>query len=102
MRLNKKGEKKDVGLVTISSLFDKYKKTLIAPEKTVTQTFIEIVKDLYQWDIDSEAVHYNPNSKILNFSGSSILKTEIKLHKREILTHLKGRLGPKSAPKDIL
>lgn len=101
MRINKDGEKKNEGLRNINSLFDKYKKILIAPEKTTISTFIEVVEDLYGWKISDEIVSYSPNSKTISVSGSGVLKSELQLNKKEILTHLKGRLGTKSCPKDI-
>lgn len=96
----KKGDRKD-GMVNVSSLFDKYKKVLIAPEASVINTFVEVVDDLYGWPIDASQVAYNPGTKILSTKVSGPIKTELKLRKKEILNHLKGRLGHKSVPRDI-
>lgn len=102
MRINRKGEKKNEGLVNINSLFDKYKKILKAPEKTVTNTFVEVVHDLYGISLKSEHISYSPNTKVISINQGGALKTEMKLHKKEILTHMRGRLGINSCPKDIL
>ena len=100
-RENKIGERKE-GMINVSSLFDKYKKILTAPEASIVNAFIEVVDDLYGWPISLKQVTYNPNTKILSIKAGGPLKTEMKLHKKEILNHLKGRIGAKSAPKDIL
>lgn len=90
------------GIKKLSTLFDKYKNTLIAPERSVKNTFIEIVEDLYGWNIPEHYINFNSKSKIVSIKTSGTLMSEIKFHKKEILDHLKGRLGEKSAPKDIV
>lgn len=90
------------GIKKLSSLFDKYKNTLIAPERSVINAFFEVVEDLYGWDIPKNYITYNSKNKIISLKTSGTLVSEIKLHKQEILNHLKGRLGEKSAPKDII
>jgi hypothetical protein len=89
------------GIKKLSHLFEKYTKNLIAPERTVIAGFLEVTSDLYGWDLKKESVTYNPRTKVLSLAVSGPFKTEMQLHKEEILTHLKGRLGEKSAPKDI-
>ncbi len=90
------------GIKKLSSLFDKYKNTLIAPERSVINSFFEVIDDLYGWNIPRNYVIYNTKTKIISIKTSGTLMSEIKLHKKEILNHLKGRLGEKSAPKDII
>lgn len=89
------------GIKKLSNLFEKYTHTLIAPEKTVINAFIEVVDDLYGWKIKREFFSYSPHTKILSITTSGPIKTEITINKTEILEHLQGRLG-KSAPKDII
>lgn len=89
-------------LKKLSSLFDKYKERLIAPEATVIDAFAEVVKDLLGFDIDKKKIRYSPASKTLSLVGSGALRSELKLHEKEILTHLTGRLGKKSVPLKIL
>lgn len=91
------GEIKKVG-----DLFDKYRQTLKAPQKTVVRAFCEVVDDLLDITVDEKKISYTPASRTLSFKVGGPLKSEILLHKQEIMTHLKGRLGEKSAPKDIL
>ncbi len=86
----------------LSDLFEKYKKTLIAPEATVVNAFIEVVDDLLGFKIPKEKIKYQPGSKTLSILSGGALRSEIKMREKEILTHLKGRLGEKGAPKVIL
>jgi hypothetical protein len=90
------------GIKKISNLFDIYKQKLIAPERSVLNAFLEVVHDLYGWDIPKNYISFNTQSKIISLKTSGTLVSEIKLNKKEILSHLKGRLGEKSAPKDII
>lgn len=90
------------GIKKLSNLFDKYKNTLIAPERSVKQVFCEVVKDLYGWDVPFEVITYTPSSKTLSIQSSGALKSEIQIHHQEIITHMKGRLGERSAPKKII
>jgi len=93
---------KERKLTHITSLFEKYKRTLKAPQGIVVEAFIEVVEDVIGVTIKQEAIKYSVGSKTLALQVSGPLKTEIKLHQEEILTHLKGRLGVQSAPKIIL
>lgn len=90
------------GIKKIDGLFDKYKKILKAPQGIVVDGFIEVVTDVVGIEIPKERVKYTTHTKILTLAISGPLKSEILLHKEEILTHMKGRLGPQSAPKNIL
>jgi len=91
------GEIKKVG-----DLFEKYRQTLKAPEKTVIRAFCGVVEDLLNITIDEKKISYSPASRTLSFKRGGPLKSEILMYKTEILTHLKGRLGEKSAPKEII
>lgn len=89
-------------LKKLSSLFDKYKERLVAPEASVVNAFLEVVTDMWGVDLKRESVRYNPSSKTLSFVGKGPLHTEIRLREKEILDHLRGRLGEKGAPKKII
>lgn len=86
----------------LGDLFEKYRKTLVAPQKTVVTTFCEVVEELLNIKIDPKRVRYATGSKTLSLSGGGPLKSEVQLHKNEILAHMKGRLGEKNAPQEIL
>jgi hypothetical protein len=91
------GEIKQLG-----ALFEAYKHRLKAPEKTVIHTFVEVVEDVLLFTIKPDLVRYTPHNRILSLTIPGPLKSEILLKKKELLRHLKGRLGVESAPKDIL
>lgn len=86
----------------VGDLFEKYRRRLIAPEGSVIDAFIEVVEDLLSVKIKKSKVRYTPSSKTLSLVGPGALRSEIKLHEKEIIEHLKGRLGEKNAPRTIL
>lgn len=90
------------GTKKIGNLFEKYRRTLRAPQKTVIISFHEVVRELLDIEIDEKRVRYSPGSRTLSISGGGPLKSEVQLHKDDILAHLKGRLGEHNAPKEIL
>lgn len=92
-----RGEVKRVG-----DLFAKYKNTLVAPQKTVVLAFTEVVFEVLGIAVDAKVVRYTPHTQTLSIQVSGPLKSEIALHRDEILAHLKGRLGERNAPKTIL
>ncbi|MEX0918283.1 MAG: hypothetical protein WDZ93_03970 [Candidatus Paceibacterota bacterium] len=86
----------------VSDLFEKYRKTLIAPQRTVIITFIEVVDEVIGIKLDQKAVRYAPASRTLSVTAGGPLKSELRLHKDELIAHMKGRLGEKNAPTTIL
>lgn len=97
MRKASRGE-----IVKISSLFEVYRKRLKAPEKSVILVCIEVINDVLGVSLKETWCAYSPQTRMLKLSVPGTLKTEIMLHKNEILTHVQGRLGERSAPQDIL
>ncbi|MCA9361583.1 hypothetical protein KC845_03440 [Candidatus Kaiserbacteria bacterium] len=94
-------ERKEGKISSVSSLFEKYKKILKAPQSTVVQATVDIIEDLFSIRVDSKNIKYNTNSRSLQINVSGPLKSEILLRKKELLNHLTGRLGVESAPKEI-
>lgn len=90
------------GLTNIGGLFEKYQKTLIAPQKAVIDTFCDVVEDVCGFPVNTKDVTYTPASKTIGLNLSGPIKTEILMHHEEILIHLKGRLGEKNTPRVIL
>ncbi len=86
----------------VSDLFEKYKRVLKAPQGVVVDAFIEVVSDLVGIEIPKDRISYTIHNKTLTMRISGPLKTEILLKKKEILLHMKGRLGEKNAPKIFL
>lgn len=89
------------GIKPLGDLFAKYK-NLKAPQQHVVSTFVEVVEDVLEITLKNEFVRYTPHSKTLSVTAPSPIKSELLLHKQEILTHVKGRLGPTNSPKDII
>ena len=89
-------------ITKISNLFETYKKRLKAPQGVVIEAFIDVVRDLMSVEITKKQCRYTVATKTLGITLAGPLKTEILLRKGEILTHMKGRLGEKSAPKNIV
>lgn len=89
-------------ITKLSDLFDKYKKTLKAPQGIVVSCFIEVVEDLIGIPVAKKDVKYTVYTKTLAVRVQGPLKSEILLRKKEILSHMKGRLGEGSAPLEIL
>ena len=90
------------GIKNIGTLFERYKNILRAPQGTVVTTFQEVVEDLFAYKIKKDNCNYTVASRTIFLNINGPLKTEIMLRKEEILAHLRGRLGDKSAPKDII
>ncbi len=90
------------GIKSLNSLFEKYKKTLKAPQGSIVTAFCEVAEDLYGWNLNKKQIEYNVSTRTIHLKVSGVMKTEVKLKKAEILNHLKARLGEQNAPKQIL
>jgi protoporphyrinogen oxidase len=99
---NNNKKQRGQGIVRVSNLFDKYKKTLRAPQKTVINTFIEVVQELYGMTVRPDQCAYSPQSQTLTLRASGMLKTEVRLGKKHIINYMREKLGEKNAPKEIL
>ncbi len=86
----------------IGDLFEVYRKRLRAPQKSVITVAKEIIHDLLGVSLDAKVFSYSPHTRTLSIRASGMVKSEIALRKEEILAHLKGRLGEKSAPTTLL
>lgn len=94
--------RRDRSLKPIQGLFAKYQQTLRAPQGTVIKTFREVVHDVLGIDISKETIDYAVSDRVIKVRASGVLSSEIRLHEEEILHHMKGRLGAKSAPRKII
>lgn len=95
-------KKRGQGVVHVSNLFAKYTNVLRAPQGSVVSAFIETVAEGFGFTIRKDQCIYNTNTQTLTVRVSGMLKSEIVLKKKVILAAMRERLGPKSAPKDIL
>lgn len=89
------------GIKPINQLFEKYKQNLVAPQGSVIKCFCEVVYDLYALEVTETMVEYSVGRRTLILRARGPLKTELLLRRTEILQHLKGRLGERSAPQNI-
>ncbi len=88
-------------IIKVSSLFEKYKTILKAPQGTVVKQVIEVIEDLTTVKLSAKFIKYSVQSRTLTITAPSALKQELALHRAEILIHLKARLGEQNAPKLI-
>jgi len=89
-------------LIRVGSLFEKYRKTIIAPQASVIQVVIEVVSDVCNLNLKPSQVKYQVASKTIVIQAPAIIKHEISRHSEDILNHCRGRLGVKNSPKVIL
>ncbi len=89
-------------IMKLGDLFEKYKKILKAPQGVIIDCFIEVVDDVIGLKIAKQQISYTVHSRTLSVRVSGPLKSEIKLRKKEILAHMKGRLGDQGAPIEIV
>lgn len=90
------------GIVKVSDLFAKYKTVLKAPQGVVVTAFQEAIFEVLGVRIEKEHCTYSVGSKTLSVRAPGMIKSEIKLQKKLILSKMSEKLGPKSAPKEIL
>lgn len=89
------------GTVPLGSLFEKYKNLLVPPERSVIKTFCEVVEEVCAFSIEPNSVRYSVYTKTITLSVPGALKQHLLVHQKELLAHLKGRLGDR-APQTIL
>lgn len=95
--LKRRGE-----ITAVKDLFEKYRKTLQAPQKTVELEGIRVIGELTNLKLKEEQIEYTVSTRVLAIKASSLIKQEIKIKNKAILDELKKRLGSKSSPQTIL
>ncbi len=90
------------GVKKVGDLFEKYARTLRAPQGSVVKVFCEVVEDVLGLSLVSDQVKYSPHDRVLHLKTHGSLKSELLIHKTELLAHTKGRLGEQSAPVDMV
>ena len=86
----------------ITNLFEKYKKTLKAPQKTVIDAFKKAAQEVVGFEIKPQHLSYSPQTKTITLSISGLQKSEILLKKKEILTRVEKIIGKRNSPTTIL
>lgn len=94
-------KKTDRNLKPINSLFDRYRQQLRPPQKVVVDEIVEVIEDLFTISLDPARVEYKPYEKCIYLRVSGVLKSELLVRKKEILAHVRGRLGVNQGPTDI-
>lgn len=89
-------------MVHIGSLFEKYTKTLKAPQQSVINACIEVIQDIYQYPLTKEQCVYHVASKTLTLHIKGPYKSEIILNKSCILDEVTKKVGKQNAPKNII
>jgi hypothetical protein len=95
--LKRRGE-----IVAVKDLFEKYRKTLQAPQKTVEVEAIRVIGELTHITLKEHQVLYTVSSRVLAINAPSLMKQEIKMKQAEVLSELKKRLGVKNSPQTVL
>jgi len=97
MKTLRGGDPKPVG-----DLLEKYRKTLRAPEGSVITAFQQALKDELGMKLEKKFITYRVSSRTLIVSVAGAQKSEIILHKQELLHHCRESLGEKNVPKQII
>ena len=95
--MKKRGE-----ITAVRDLFEKYRKHLQAPQKSVELEAIRVIGEITQLTLKEHQVAYTVSTRTLSLQVPSLLKQELKRHQADILQELKARLGEKSAPYHLL
>lgn len=82
----------------IASFFDRFKKITL-PDESVRRTTTEVLKKVIGVNVDISQISVEREN--LRIKDNSLIKSEIFLHKEQILQILKEKLGDQ-APKNIL
>lgn len=89
-------------ITAVKDLFEKYRKHLQAPQKSVELEAIRVIGEVTTLTLKEHQVAYTVSTRTLALRVPSLLRQELKLHQAEILLELKTRLGEKSAPYHLL
>lgn len=89
-------------IVAVKDLFEKYRKTLQAPQKTVEMEAIRVVGEMLHINLKEDQVKYTVSSRVLAVKAPSLIRQEVAMKQKEVLAELKKRLGDKNAPQTIL
>lgn len=95
-------KKRGQGVVHVSDLFQKYIQVLRAPQGTVIHAFIEAVEAVCGVLLLKTHCTYIVSSRTITYKGSGMIKSEILLHKKEILNRMQENIGEKNIPLEIL
>lgn len=89
-------------LIKLSALFDKYIKTLKAPQKTVEKAACAAIFEITGLQLTAEQVHYTVSTQTLFVNAPSMMRTEIKIKTTEIVSALEATLGKNQSTVHLL
>ena len=89
-------------LIKLNALFEKYKNHFTAPQQSVIDSSVGIIEDVLGFKINPQKCTYTVSTRTLATNAPALVRQEIARHQVEIIAHLKGRLGEKSAPYRVL
>lgn len=83
----------------IRDLFAVYKARLRAPQQSVVNEVVAVVREVTSIQLEAKQCRYTVHSRTVAITAPGPVKTEIKLQEDRIIALLKARLGEQSAPK---
>jgi hypothetical protein len=86
----------------LGRLLERYKTLLKPPQASVEKECITVIEEITGIALRPHQVHYTVTSRTLTIKAPSILRSELSLHRTDILVALKNRLGEGSAPTTII
>ncbi|HMA79228.1 MAG TPA: hypothetical protein VKP88_09070 [Candidatus Paceibacterota bacterium] len=93
--------KKERGLKQLNTLFDRYRTRLVAPERVVLDEVVRVVDELLGITLTPTQLRYSPATRTVHITNGMV-RAEVLPHQERILSHLKNRLGSRSAPTRIV
>jgi len=93
--------KAPLAMKRLGDLFERYRTKIKAPQASVENECIIVIKELTQFDIQLSQLEYIVSTRTISLRVPSILRTEILFKKPEILETLKARLGADNCPTYI-
>ena len=89
-------------LTKVSSLFEKYVRTLVPPQRTVEKIACEVINARVRCVFTVEQVKYTVATRTLFIAASGLQKQEVRMQLEIILTDLREKLGSDRCPLHIL
>lgn len=89
-------------VVKVSSLFEKYRNHLRAPQQSVVEEMRKIIFEVIGIQLESHQLSYTVATRTLAVHAPGLIRQEIQLKKPTILQFAQTRLGVKSCPHTII
>jgi len=86
----------------ISSLFEKYKKTLRPPQSSVEKEVVAVISHITSITITTDQVSYSPSTKTVKLLTPSIVRSEVLKQKAAIIAALQSSMSQAHAPRELL